>query len=122
MRSVQSAEGLWRCAGNGSLIEDFVARSGTRFVVQSRNGSKGDCETFYFSGANANYMVRRPQGPYRQQPCWVALGLPAHLVNRPMSDWYRASCLASAGWSRVADSWVSLLPGPAGQHSQLVSL
>ena len=53
---------LWRAAGNGSLIEDFVQRSGTRFVVQSRNGSKGDCETFYFSGANANYMVRGPQG------------------------------------------------------------
>ena len=59
---VQSAQGLWRVAGNGSLIEDFVARSGTRFVVQSRNGSKGDCETFYFSGANANYMVRGLQG------------------------------------------------------------
>ena len=64
-------KGLWRVAGNGSLIEDFVARSGTRFVVQSRNGSKGDCETFYFSGANANYMVRRPRCPYRQQPCWA---------------------------------------------------
>ena len=66
---MQFAEALWRVAGNGSLIEDFVARSGTRFVVQSRNGSKGDCETFYFSGANANYMVRGPQGQYCQQPC-----------------------------------------------------
>jgi hypothetical protein len=40
-----------------------VQRTGTRFVVQSRNGTKGDCETFYFSGANANYMVRGAPGP-----------------------------------------------------------
>jgi len=40
-----------------------VQRTGTRFVVQSRNGTKGDCETFYFSGANANYMVRGALGP-----------------------------------------------------------
>ena len=56
-----------RCAaGNGTLIEDFVQRSGTRFVVQSRNGSKGDCETFYFSGANSNYLVSFacPRGRY----------------------------------------------------------
>ncbi len=40
-----------------------MQRTGTRFVVQSRNGTKGDCETFYFSGANANYMVRGALGP-----------------------------------------------------------
>ena len=77
VRCTRSAEGVWLVAGNGSLIEDFVARSGTRFVVQSRNGSKGNCETFYFSGANANSMVRCPRCPYCQQPCWVALGSPA---------------------------------------------
>lgn len=97
VRCVRSADESWRDAGNGSLIEDFVARSGTRFVVQSRNGSKGDCETFYFSGANANYMVRRPQGPYRQQPRWVALGLPAQLVIKPMSDW-RTGQLSCKRW------------------------
>ncbi len=43
---------------NADLIQDFVARSGTRFVVQARNGSHGSCETFYFAGANAYYLVR----------------------------------------------------------------
>lgn len=43
--------------GNPGLIQDFVARSGTRFVVQARNGSQGSCETFYFAGANAYYLV-----------------------------------------------------------------
>ena len=53
--------GLVPHAGSGdSLIQDFVARSGTRFVVQARNGSKDACETFYFAGANAYYLVRTP--------------------------------------------------------------
>ena len=43
---------------NADLLQDFVARSGTRFVVQARNGSHGSCETFYFAGANAYYLVR----------------------------------------------------------------
>ena len=42
---------------HADLIQNFVARSGTRFVVQSRNGSHDSCETFYFAGANAYYLV-----------------------------------------------------------------
>lgn len=42
---------------NADLIQDFVARSGTRFVVQARNGTHGLCETFYFAGANTYYLV-----------------------------------------------------------------
>lgn len=34
-----------------------MARSGTRFVVPARNGAKDSCETFYFAGANAYYLV-----------------------------------------------------------------
>ena len=66
---------LWTCAGgsspsnapssnstastdsNSGLIQDFVTRSGTRFVVQAKNGSKDSCETFYFAGANTYYLV-----------------------------------------------------------------
>ena len=33
-------------------------RSGTHFMIQARNGSKDACETFYFAGANAYYLVR----------------------------------------------------------------
>ena len=43
--------------GHADLIQNFVARSGTRFVVQARNGSHDSCETFYFAGANAYYLV-----------------------------------------------------------------
>ena len=32
-------------------------RSGTHFMIQARNGSKDACETFYFAGANAYYLV-----------------------------------------------------------------
>ena len=35
-----------------------MARSGTRLVVQARNGSTDSCETFYFAGANTYYLVR----------------------------------------------------------------
>lgn len=34
-----------------------MTRSGTRFVVQAKNGSKDSCETFYFAGANTYYLV-----------------------------------------------------------------
>jgi hypothetical protein len=44
-------------SSNAGLIQDFVARSGTHFVVQARNGSKDSCETFYFAGANTYYLV-----------------------------------------------------------------
>lgn len=44
--------------GGAGLIQDFVARSGTRFVVQSRDGEQDSCETFYFAGANTYYLVR----------------------------------------------------------------
>ena len=61
----------WCCAGsypsgnattegsssNDGLIQDFVTRSGTRFVVQAANKSKDSCETFYFAGANTYYLV-----------------------------------------------------------------
>ena len=43
--------------GGAGLIQDFVARSGTRFVVQSRDGQQDSCETFYFAGANTYYLV-----------------------------------------------------------------
>ena len=109
-----------RVAGNGSLIEDFVARSGTRFVVQSRNGSKGDCETFYFSGANANYMVRRPRCPYCQQPCWVALGVPAQRVIKPMTDWCCGQ-LACKRWL-VTCGELSGLPVAGGSTASLLYL
>ncbi len=42
---------------NSGLIQDFVTRSGTRFVVSAKNGSKDSCETFYFAGANTYYLV-----------------------------------------------------------------
>ena len=61
----------WCCAGsypsgnattegsssNDGLIQDFVTRSGTRFVLQAANKSKDSCETFYFAGANTYYLV-----------------------------------------------------------------
>ena len=47
---------MFAASGQG-LIQDFVARSGTRFVVQARNGSTDSCETFYFAGANTYYLV-----------------------------------------------------------------
>ena len=48
----------YACPGNDAgLINDYVRRSGTRFVVQAANGPKDACETFYFAGANAYYMV-----------------------------------------------------------------
>lgn len=45
-------------SSGAGLVQDFVARSGTRLVVQSRDGSKDSCETFYFAGANTYYLVR----------------------------------------------------------------
>ncbi len=47
---------------NDGLIQDFVTRSGTRFVVQAKNGSQDSCETFYFAGANTYYLVRASHG------------------------------------------------------------
>ena len=44
-------------SSNDGLIQDFVTRSGTRFVVQAANKSKDSCETFYFAGANTYYLV-----------------------------------------------------------------
>ncbi|CAL8463261.1 g2795 [Coccomyxa elongata] len=49
--------------GGAGLIQDFVARSGTRFVVQSRDGQQDSCETFYFAGANTYYLMIRAADP-----------------------------------------------------------
>ncbi|KAK9917541.1 hypothetical protein WJX75_005540 [Coccomyxa subellipsoidea] len=58
-----SAPGPSPSNGGAGLIQDFVARSGTRFVVQSRDGAQDSCETFYFAGANAYYLMIRAADP-----------------------------------------------------------
>eukprot|EP00884_Botryococcus_braunii_P022962 jgi/Botrbrau1/934/Bobra.0167s0045.1 len=48
---------------NGRLLDQFVQRAGTRFVIAARDGDPDSCETFYFSGANANYLMVRAANP-----------------------------------------------------------
>ena len=49
-----------------------MARSGTRLVVQARNGSADSCETFYFAGANTYYLVRTTTWAH----FWLLFGQP----------------------------------------------
>ena len=48
---------LARAGNNSGLITEFVQRSGTRFVVQSADGAADSCQTFYFAGANSQFLV-----------------------------------------------------------------
>lgn len=72
------------------MITGFVQRSGTRFVVQAADGDPNSCQTFYFAGANAYYIVRHlhsaicETGPEGQE-VWPAvqkfLSIPALLLD-----------------------------------------
>lgn len=62
----------------GQLLDQFVQRAGTRFVIAARDGDPDSCENFYFAGANANYLVRCK--PYLPSASCFSI-LTVHLMN-----------------------------------------